>query len=223
MNDIQPNTEIEAMKKERDEARVECEKVKSERNKVGMEVRRELLPKLDKLQKERDAALAACAEIRDRYSELREFVRAICLDLQKHRGLSDAQKDAMFQRSYHLYCEHDVEHALSLDCGKDFVPRHKLDIAEADRFELGQWLRNAERILGDFGYARCNVPACNCNSYHQTDDAKRWLSPEKRKVLVGALTAIRDRCQIAGMTFEAQSFANSDEAAKVLDLVREEK
>lgn len=36
----------------------------------------------------------------------------------------------------------------------------------ADLYEANQKLRNVERILEGLGYRRCNIPACNCNSYH---------------------------------------------------------
>lgn len=48
-------------------------------------------------------------ELIENYDDLREFVRVICLQLQKHRGLSDGQKDELFQLSYRKYVQHDVE------------------------------------------------------------------------------------------------------------------
>lgn len=38
---------------------------------------------------------------------------------------------------------------------------------EADLYERGQWLKNAERILRELGYERCTAAACNCSSYHR--------------------------------------------------------
>jgi methylphosphotriester-DNA--protein-cysteine methyltransferase len=49
-------------------------------------------------------------DLRENYDELREFVRLICLQLQKH-DLSDGQKNELFQYSYRMYVKHRVEDA----------------------------------------------------------------------------------------------------------------
>ena len=38
---------------------------------------------------------------------------------------------------------------------------------QTELFELEKRLNNAERILGSFDFRRCDIPACNCNSYHK--------------------------------------------------------
>lgn len=41
--------------------------------------------------------------------DIRDFIRHVTLQLQKHRSLSDGQKDALFQSAYRLYTKYDVE------------------------------------------------------------------------------------------------------------------
>ena len=39
----------------------------------------------------------------------------------------------------------------------------------ADKDQLYWELRQAEEFIRNLGYARCNVPACNCNSWHKRE------------------------------------------------------
>lgn len=48
-------------------------------------------------------------QLREKYDELREFVRLITLQLQKSRSLTHAQFDELFQYGYRMYVKHDVE------------------------------------------------------------------------------------------------------------------
>ena len=41
--------------------------------------------------------------------ELKNFIYYITLKLQRHRTLTDEQKDDLFQRAYHFYVKYDVE------------------------------------------------------------------------------------------------------------------
>mgnify|MGYP001583295907 CR=1 FL=1 len=41
--------------------------------------------------------------------ELKEFVRTITLDLQRHREKTPEQLDNMFNQAYKLYIKYDVE------------------------------------------------------------------------------------------------------------------
>ncbi len=43
------------------------------------------------------------------YEELREFIKFITLQLQRHRSLTDNNKDELFQKAYKLYTKHRVE------------------------------------------------------------------------------------------------------------------
>lgn len=45
--------------------------------------------------------------------------------------------------------------------------KEKYDDCSGDLYEAKQRLLNAERILERLGYRRCDIPACNCNSYHK--------------------------------------------------------
>lgn len=57
-----------------------------------------------------DDSLEQCAKrMKEHYDELREFVRLITLQLQKHRSLGDGAKDELFQYAYRMYVKHDVE------------------------------------------------------------------------------------------------------------------
>lgn len=38
---------------------------------------------------------------------------------------------------------------------------------EAEIHELGRRLYQAEWVLQSSGFRRCDIPACNCNSWHQ--------------------------------------------------------
>ena len=49
------------------------------------------------------AGLGDCPE------ELKNFIYYITLQLQKHRTLTDEQKDDLFQRAYRFYVQYDVE------------------------------------------------------------------------------------------------------------------
>jgi len=42
----------------------------------------------------------------------------------------------------------------------------RLRLAEADIYELKKRLNKAEAILEDFGFRRCDIPACDCGGYH---------------------------------------------------------
>lgn len=44
----------------------------------------------------------------------------------------------------------------------------RANAAESELYQRTQWLNNADRKLESLGYRRCDIPACNCSSYHDT-------------------------------------------------------
>ena len=42
-----------------------------------------------------------------------------------------------------------------------------LQKSQMDLYETEKLLRRAESILEEFDFRRCDIPACNCNSYHK--------------------------------------------------------
>lgn len=44
----------------------------------------------------------------------------------------------------------------------------ELNQAKAEIYELKGRLVNADGVLERLGYRHCDIPACNCNSYHKS-------------------------------------------------------
>lgn len=56
------------------------------------------------------------------------------------------------------------------------------DIVNRDLFEVARQLGQAEYVLQSAGFRRCDIPACNCGSWHQVGGYKARFDEIKEVV-----------------------------------------
>lgn len=122
---------------------------------------------VERVVKERDAAQKACAEMR----QVMESAWVAVWDGHYGKGVTVEYARAV---------DAEVKHALSTDCGKDFVPRVELEkVMNAERREQARLINERDEARAELDQLRAQV-----------------------KPLVKALREIRDLCQITGLTPE---------------------
>lgn len=71
------------------------------------------------------------------------------------------------------------------------------DSTKADLYEIGLRHSRAERLLEQFGFRRCDIAACNCNSYHEHE--RRYVPVSELEATIAFIKGLRQELFDAGL------------------------